>query len=348
MGIHASAIRKTAKLTSNSGSLDIDLTQTFTFSDLRGTLGANLAAGGFKITGLGTPSAATDSATKGYVDGLINSLAWKDNVRLATAAALAACTYDNGTSGVGATLTADANGALSIDGVAVAADDRVLIKNQASGLQNGIYTVTQTGSAGAPFILTRTTDADSEAKLTSMVVQVDLGTTNADTSWYTATTITTLGTTAISYSSFATPLTEGNGINISAGVVSVEVDDSTLNFNGTTLRVKPLGIAPASMQFKFASVQKVSADFAFGSNLSTLTLSAAIDSTAAAWAGGLNRLICDGIEAFPTTGTVFKYATGGAPAADGEWRVNGTTLQIYGDVTGTSSTFNITYPIANS
>jgi hypothetical protein len=235
-----------------------------------------------------------------------------------------------------------------VDGVAVAVNDRILVKNQAAGLQNGLYSVTQTGGAGAPFILTRTVDGDSEVELTSMIVQIDLGTTNADTSWYTGTTITTLGTTAITFSSFSTPLTEGNGINISAGVVSVEVDDSTLNFNGTTLRVKPLGIAPASLQFKFAAVQKVSSDFAFASNLSTVTLATAIDSTAAAWAGGLNRLSIDGIEAFPTTGTQLKYATGGAPAADGEWRVNGTTLQIYGDITGTSSTVAVTYPIANS
>ena len=68
-------------------------------------------------------------------------------------------------SGVGATLTANANGALSIDSVAVSTSDRVLIKDQADAAQNGIYTVTNTGGAGAAFVLTRATDADTGAEL---------------------------------------------------------------------------------------------------------------------------------------------------------------------------------------
>ena len=72
-------------------------------------------------------------------DSLINDRDWKDSVDFATTAALPAVTYDNGTSGVGATLTADANGAFpTTDGVTPALNDFVLVKDQAAGLQNGI------------------------------------------------------------------------------------------------------------------------------------------------------------------------------------------------------------------
>lgn len=88
---------------------------------------------------------------------------WRTQVDVATAAALPASTYDNGTAGVGATLTANANGALTVDGVSspsIGVNSRVMVKDQVDQTQNGIYSITQFGSAGAPWILTRATDAD--------------------------------------------------------------------------------------------------------------------------------------------------------------------------------------------
>lgn len=88
------------------------------------------------------------------------------SARLATIAALPACTYANGTAGAGATLTGDANGALAAqDLVTPIAADRILVKNQAAPLQNGLYEVTTLGTAGAPFVLTRCPDADAAADL---------------------------------------------------------------------------------------------------------------------------------------------------------------------------------------
>jgi hypothetical protein len=88
----------------------------------------------------------TQNAVKQYVDTVAQGLNAKPAVKVATTTVLPTVTYSNGTAGVGATLTASANGILTIDGVATVLGDRILIKNQASGFQNGIYTVTTEGT----------------------------------------------------------------------------------------------------------------------------------------------------------------------------------------------------------
>jgi hypothetical protein len=97
-----------------------------------------------------SPVGGTDIVNKLYADSIASGINFHQSVRLATAAALPANTYTNGTSGVGATLTANANGALSVDGVAVAVGNRILVKNEAAGANNGVYVVTDTGSSGGP------------------------------------------------------------------------------------------------------------------------------------------------------------------------------------------------------
>lgn len=126
--------------------------------------------------------------------------------RFATVSALPAVTYANGTAGVGATLTATANGVMAaVDGITPAVNDRMMVKNQAAPLQNGLYTVTSVGAVGAPFVLTRAIDADTALKLADMKVLVDSGTVNADTEWYCSATAPTVGTTAI-YFRRSTPI----------------------------------------------------------------------------------------------------------------------------------------------
>jgi hypothetical protein len=120
----------------------------------------------------------------------------------ATTAALAAGTYSNGTLGVGATFTITAHGALAaIDGQTPAANDIVLVKDQASGLQNGIYTVTTLGDAGTSAVLTRITAADTAAKIAGCNVAVALGTANANSAWTInlAAASITVGTTALTF-----------------------------------------------------------------------------------------------------------------------------------------------------
>ena len=190
-----------------------------------------------------TPTADNHAANKTYVDSLVSGLHWKDAARVATTADLAA-TYNNGSSGVGATLTANANGAITIDGVSLSVNDRVLVKSQASGTEaeNGLYKVTTVGAVGAPFVLTRTTDADTPAKLESLAVFVLEGTSNADAGYVlTSDNITAIGTNAIEFSQFsgAGSISAGDGLSKSGNTLSVNLaSDPGLEFSGGALKAK--------------------------------------------------------------------------------------------------------------
>jgi len=204
-----------------------------------------------KLINLADPTAAQDAATKAYVDSIIAGLRDpKDAVKAATTAALPAVTYDNGTAGVGATLTADANGAFpSQDGIAILLDERVLTKNQVVAFQNGLYSLTQVGDGSNPFILTRTTDADNgggnTTKVTQgMVVPVSAGTTQG-TLGFILTSISSggdpqgdlvLGTDALNFSQFGEVIQPGLGIAKNGQTISVDNGDG-LGFSGNNLVV---------------------------------------------------------------------------------------------------------------
>lgn len=166
---------------------------------------ADITASGFKITNVGTPTVGTDAVTKTYADALVAGISsWKSAVRAATTA--------NGT-----LATAYENGDV-IDGVTLATGDRILLKNQTTGGENGIYTV---NASGAP---TRTTDADAGTELIGAGVFVDEGTTNADSSWVNTTNgPITLGTTATVWVQFsgAGQITSGAGLTKTGNTLDV-------------------------------------------------------------------------------------------------------------------------------
>ena len=194
-----------------------------------------------RISNVVDPTQDQDAATKSYVDATANGLDVKDSVRLASAAALAACTYNNGAG----TLTADANGALSVDGVAVAVNDRILIKDQSTQTQNGIYKVTATGGASAAFVLTRAPDADTASELTGgTFFFAEEGSSNADNGYVATHNGTpTFGTTNITFSQFSgagqisagTGLTKtGNTINAIAGTgITINANDIQISASYT-------------------------------------------------------------------------------------------------------------------
>lgn len=177
------------------------------------------------------PSNALGAATKQYVDAISTGITIKQAVVAATTGALTA-TYANGAAGVGATLTnAGAMAAFAIDGVSPALNDRVLIKDQASTFENGIYTVTTVGSGAVNWVLTRATDYDTAAEIASgTLVPVNQGTANSLTSWLQTATVVTVGTDPVVFTQFtASPSSFANrGLtNLSAVAINTTLVSDT-------------------------------------------------------------------------------------------------------------------------
>jgi hypothetical protein len=135
---------------------------------------ADLSINTHKLTNVVDPTNAQDAATKNYVDANIAAQIWKDPVDAATTGALPTLTYSSGAG----TLTENSNAALPAqDGVTLAVGDSLLVKDQASSFQNGIYNVTAVGSGAAVFVLTRRSDAAAAANLRDAAVMIEAGTT---------------------------------------------------------------------------------------------------------------------------------------------------------------------------
>jgi hypothetical protein len=160
-------------------------------------------------------------------------------VLLATTAALPTNTYSNGTAGVGATLTATANGALTVDGIAVITGNRILVKNEASAPNNGIYSVTQTGSGSTPYILTRGNYSAIGSNLVSgSHVFVQYGTVNANTVWYQQ----TIGTITVGSTNLVYLQTIG-----ASGITTVgTIDGATPSSNGAVISAPTIYFQSAS------------------------------------------------------------------------------------------------------
>lgn len=178
---------------------------------------ADVSMGNYKLTSVATPVSSTDAANKQYVDDVAQGL----NIHAASYAATTAnlnATYDNGTSGVGATLTnAGTQAAFSVDGVSPSINARILVKNQTTTSQNGIYTLTTVGSGSTNWVLTRATDFDSATEIAGGdFTFVDAGSTLANTGWVCTDEVTTVGTDPVVFQQFsgAGTYTASNGVQL--------------------------------------------------------------------------------------------------------------------------------------
>lgn len=219
---------------------------------------ANVSMGSYKITSLADPSADTDAANKAYVDSVAQGLNIHDPVQAATTTTLAATTggtvtYNNGTAGVGATLTLSV--ALTVlDGYTLATNDRIIVKNEATSANNGVYTINS-----AKTVLTRATDADTSAELNGGdFFFVQHGTVNDNTGWVVVDKVTTIGTTPVVFSQFsgAGTYTAGDGLALTGNVFSAVA--------GTGISVSGSGIAINTA----VVVTKYAANVGDGSNTS--------------------------------------------------------------------------------
>ncbi len=169
------------------------------------------------------PVLAQDAATKAYVDSFLNGLQWKTSVRVATL--------------VNGTLATDFENGDLIDGVTLITGDRILIKNQTTQTENGIYTV---NASGAP---TRATDADTGAELVNATCLISLGS-QANTGW-TQTTASpiTIGVSNIVFVQFTNSVyTNGAGLTLTGNVFALDLNHANTwnalqTFNSGDLRL---------------------------------------------------------------------------------------------------------------
>ena len=121
---------------------------------------SSVSISGGSITGLGAPSSGSDAATKTYVDDLVAGLKTRIICRAATTANV--------------TLSSDLQNGDTLDGITLATGNRVLVKNQSTASQNGVYTVVASGTAS------RDTDFDAIGELAGQLVIIQEGSTNAE------------------------------------------------------------------------------------------------------------------------------------------------------------------------
>jgi hypothetical protein len=179
------------------------------------------------------PTQALHAATKDYVDNLATGFKTAPQVRAATTTNLAA-NYDNGTAGVGATLTADTNRAFTtLDGVTGwATGNGILVKNQTAAYANGRYILTDVGSVSTPWVLTRCSLCDEASEIPGKYFFVTGGTVNADTGWVSSVAdpdTFVIGTDAISFYQFsgAGSYTAGTGLTLTGNQFAM-ADDQLL------------------------------------------------------------------------------------------------------------------------
>ena len=250
-----------------------------------------------RITSLGTPTQTTDAATKAYVDSQLQGLDVKNSVRVATTA--------NGTLS-----SAFANGQ-TVDGISLATGDRILLKDQSTGSENGIYTV---NASGAP---TRATDFDENSEVTGgTFFFVEEGTANADNGFVMTNDGTvTVGTTALVFTQFsgAGQVIAGSALTKTGNTLNVGVDNSSIEVNSDALRVKASGITNAMLAGSIDLTAKVTGALPVGNGGTGLTsiakgsvLVANSANTLSALDGGGSN---DGILTYTASSDTLAFAT---------------------------------------
>ena len=348
------------------------------------TLGAASATSVSMTTGTisTTPSNSTDIVNKAYVDAAVSNVNYHAACNYGTTVDLGAVTYNNGSSGVGATITKTSPFAtLAIDGANPSVGQRILVKNETSGQYNGIYTVTSVGSGSVGWVLTRATDYDQTGAGQNEVAPGDTtfiisGSTNAGTQWIQTTDFPiTIGTTPLVFVQIAGPgvYTAGTGLTLSGNTFSITntavtatsygsasaVPTFTVNAQGQLTAASNTSIAIAGSQITSGSVGATvggtgqtavaTGDLLYGSATNTWSrLAAGTNGYVLTLSGGVPTWAANtgGVTSFSagTTGFTPSTSTTGAITLAGTLNIaNGGTGQITA-----SAAFNALSPITTT
>jgi hypothetical protein len=280
-----------------------------------------------QVTVAGDPTANLEVATKQYVDGLVSSgITYHAPVKyeVPNSTGNLNATYNNGTAGVGATLTnAGTLAAFTPDGTVASVNDRILIYNQTNAFENGVYTVTTVGSGSVAWVLTRATDADSyglkdvNALGNGDAFFITSGATGAGETYVcnTAGTIT-FGTTAITFVqiSSAQIYSAGNGLTLTGTTFSLSAPVSIANggTNATTAATAFNNLSPISTtgDLIIGTGTNTASRLGIGANGYVLTS----DGTTASWSPGASSMVYPGAGIPNSTGTAWgtSYTTSGS------------------------------------
>lgn len=183
-----------AATTTGSGNVVLATSPTLTTAVLGSSTATTQASG----------DNSTKVATTAFVAAALSGINPAVSVQAATTANVSGYTYNNGVSGVGATLTQNSAAVVVIDGYTLLLNDRVLFKNQTTAANNGVYFISTLGTGVIPAIFTRALDYDMPSDINNTgAIPVINGTVNALTSWVLTTQVTTMGTDPLSYSQFS-------------------------------------------------------------------------------------------------------------------------------------------------
>ena len=209
------------------------------------------------VTTQTTGDATTKPASDQFVAAALSSVNSAVAVEAATTTVLPNTpTYNNGTAGVGATLTAGSAGVLTIDTYTPALNEPVLVKNQASTFQNGVYTLTTVGTVSVPYVLTRRVDYNTVANINytgtiPVICQNGTspctdGSTNGGTGWNLTNQISAVGTSALTYTQAYASSNPGPSGNVRKGSGNLGLNQVIVGQGGNTITADPYTI-PATI-----------------------------------------------------------------------------------------------------